>query len=303
MRARLLLVTLALLLAVPAAATQEPDDPPDLELNADAVIVNVVVTRGAEFATGLTAADFTVAEDGHPQKIATFGAESTPFAAAILLDTSGSMENRLRFARVAAARFMERARPLDRVGLYLFGAKVRRLQDFVPGGRDLHDGVWDTSAEGVTKMYDAIGEAVDALGTRQEVRRAIVLLSDGADFGSRLSYDDAVRRAQAAGITVYAIDVAPIGAAPVLRKQEEMQARAIMRGLAGKTGGQFFVSKNGTDVSDAFSRIVDEIGHQYTLTYISTNEKRDGAYRTISVKCARPGVQIRARDGYQAPTR
>lgn len=297
---RLALLLLALAFVAPAGA-QDHDDPPDIELEVDLVIVNVVVTRGQQYATGLTMADFSIAEDGRPQQIQSFGAESTPFAAAILLDTSGSMEYKLRLARVAAARFMERARPEDRISLYLFGSHVRRLQDFTPGGRDLHDGVWDTSAEGVTKMHDAVGEAVDALEGRAEVRRAIILISDGADFGSALNYDEAVRRAQAAGVTAYTIDVAPVGGAPVLRQSEGLQARSILRGLADKSGGQFFVSKNGSDLGEAFARIVEELGNQYTLTYQSTNAKRDGAYRKIAVTCARDGVKLRARDGYTAP--
>jgi VWFA-related protein len=295
------------LLAFPTVRAQNPTTPqdkdsvPDVTLRNDTVLVNVVVTQGQNYAGGLTAADFAVTEDGAPQRIDNFFTEQTPFAAAILLDTSGSMEYKLRLARVAAARFMDRAKPEDRVAVYLFGSEVRRLQDFTAGGRELDDSLWDTSAKGITKMYDCVGEAADALAKRQEFRRAILLLSDGADSGSGATYDGALRRALAAGVTIYTIDLDPIGGTATLDDQMEIQARGILKGFAEKSGGKFFSSKGGTDLNDAFSQIVDEIGHQYTIAYSPTNQKHDGSWRKIGVTCARRGVKLRARDGYHAP--
>lgn len=303
-RIALLAILTTMLVSLPAARAQNPgpDKDVEFELRNDTVLVNVVVTQGSKFTGGLAAADFAVTEDGAPQKIDYLFTEETPFAAAILLDTSGSMEYKLRLARVAAARFTDRTRADDRVAVFLFGSSVKRLQDFKPGGRDLDDGLWDTSADGITKMYDCIGQAADALGTRQESRRAILLLSDGADYGSGTSYDTAVKRALASGVTIYTIDLAPIGGSPTLNKQSEMQARGVLKGLADKSGGRFFASKGGSDLADAFGQIIDEIGHQYTIAYSSSNSKRDGTWRKIGVTCVRKGVQIRARDGYQAPT-
>ncbi len=286
----------------PARAGGCQDQAPDLELRNDTVLVNVVVTQGKSFATGLTAADFRLSEDGSPQTIDNFYTEKTPFAAAILLDTSGSMEYRLRLARVAAARFMDRARPDDRVALFLFGTEVKVLQDFTPGGRDLDDSLWGTSAEGTTKMFDCVGLAADKLAKRAEFRRAILLISDGADYGSALTYDSSLRHALAAGVTIYSIDLTPVGGDSTLGQSGEVQARAILRGLAEKTGGKYFSSAGGTELNGAFSEIIDEIGHQYTLSYSPTNTKRDGSWRKIGVTCSRSGVKIRARDGYQAPS-
>jgi Ca-activated chloride channel family protein len=283
---------------VPAA---DDDRKADVELRNDTVLVNVVVTDGHQFTTGLTPGDFGVTEDGVRQKIDTLYAEETPFAAAILLDTSGSMELKLRLARVAAARFMDRARPEDHVAVYLFGSEVKRLQDFTPGGRDLDDSLWGTSAEGVTKMYDCVSQAAAALGGRGEVRRAILLISDGADFGSAATYDSALRRALAAGATIYTVDLAAVGGGSVLSSADEMQARSVLKSLAERSGGKYFASKGGSDLSESFGQIVDELGHQYTLAYSPTNAKRDGTWRKISVTCARQGVRLRAREGYQAP--
>lgn len=280
---------------------QDPDDP-IVVLNTEVVLVNVVASRKDGFATGLDRTDFEVTENGVPQTIEFFGAETTPFAVAILLDTSGSMEFKFRLARMAGARFMDRVRASDRVAVYLFGSDVRRVQDYTPGGRDLDDSVWDASAKGITKMYDAVSAASKHLADRPEQRRAILLLSDGADYGSGESYDDAVQAAQAAGVTVFGIDLAPIGESGSLSRAEELRARAILSGFAEKTGGRFFATKsNGTGLNEAFEQIVDELGHQYTIGYSPTNLKRDGTWRAIAVTTAKPGVRLRARSGYRAP--
>jgi VWFA-related protein len=197
---------------------------------------------------------------------------------------------------------MDRVRPTDRVAVFLFGSDVRRVQDFTPGGRDLDDSVWDASAKGITKMYDAVTEASKQLAERPEQRRAILLLSDGADFGSGESYDDAVQAAQAAGVTVFGIDLAPIDQSGSMSRSDELRARGILTGFSDKTGGRFFATKsNGTGLNEAFEQIVDELGHQYTLGYSPTNLKHDGKWRAIAVTSGQPGLRIRARSGYRAP--
>ena len=286
-----------------ASTGQDPDEP-TVVLNTDVVLVNVVAMRKDGFASGLEQADFQVSENGVLQTIEFFGAESTPFSVAILLDTSGSMEFKFRLARVAAARFMDRVRPSDRVAMFLFGSDVRRVQDYTPGGRDLDDSVWDASPKGITKMYDAVVEASNQLADRPEQRRAILLLSDGADYGSGASYDDALLAAQAAGVTVFGIDLAPIDSSGSISRTDEFRARGILNGISEKTGGRFFSTKsNGSGLNEAFDQIVDELGHQYTLGYSPSNLKRDGTWRAISVTSPRPGLRLRARSGYRAPAR
>lgn len=296
-------VLVAALAGASTAREQQDPDEPTVVLNTEVVLVNVVATGKSGFETGLTAADFAVTENGTPQSIEFFGAETTPFAVAILLDTSGSMEFKFRLARVAAARFMDRVRSTDRVAVYLFGSDVKRAQDYSPGGWDLDDSLWDASPKGITKMYDGITQASESLASRPEQRRAILLLSDGVDFGSGKSYDDAVNKALAAGVTVFGIDLAPISAEPSLSRSDEMRARGILSGISSKTGGRFFSTKsNGTGLNEAFDQIIDELGHQYTIGYSPTNLKRDGTWRAIGVTSSRPGLRLRARTGYRAPS-
>lgn len=312
MNQRLSLMTAVLAIAVPfgavtgrpsAPVSRQDGDEPAVVLNAEVVLVNVVVTRDNGFVGGLTASDFRLTEDKVGQTIDYFGAEKTPFAVTILLDTSGSMEFKFRIARVAAARFMDRASADDRVAVILFGSDVIQAQDFTAGGRDLNDSLWDVSAKGITKMYDGLSKAAVGLAARPEQRRAVLLLSDGADFGSAVSYDAALRTILGAGATVYAIDLAPIGQTQALTRSEEMRARSVLSALATRTGGRFFPMKSdGSGLNEAFDQIIDELGHQYTLGYAPTNVKRDGTWRSISVTTAIPGAKVRARNGYQAPS-
>ena len=277
------------------------EDGPQIELRTDLILVNAVAKRGHGWAQGLGRADFSLAEDGVPQELAFFGAEETPFAAAILLDVSGSMEHRFSLARTAAARFLDRTRPEDQVAVYTLGSEVRRIQDFTPGRRDITDTVWDTRADSTrSRIYDCLDEAAAALATRAEQRRAILLLSDGADSGSGTSYDGALRRALAAGVTVYTIDFAPVGGKRMATGPGDLIARGVLRGLAEKSGGRFFASRGGSDLNAAFAEIIDELSHQYTLGYYSSNPRRDGRWRRIELTSKQPGVTLHARPGYNA---
>jgi len=276
-------------------------DDDTIELRSDVVIVNVVARRQDAFATGFTRTDFVVTEDGKPQEIAFFGAESTPFAAAVLLDTSGSMENKLTIARAAVARFSDRTRRDDTLSVFAFGNDVRQVQDFGPARREVSDALWDMVADGNTKIYDCVDAAVDALAKRPERRRAIILLSDGADNGSRVSRDVALNKALAAGVTIYTIDIAPSRGPNSLSQKDQILARATLHGLSDKSGGKFFPLKGGADLDSAFVEIVDELGHQYTIGYYPSNVRRDGKWRRIGVTTNRSGVSLRAREGYMAP--
>ncbi len=274
---------------------------PEFTLRTEVVLVNVVATRGGGFVSGLKRDAFLVKEDGVEQAIEFFGAEDTTFAAAILLDRSMSMAFKFSLARAAAARFAEAVRPQDRVAVFLFGSEVQRVQDFTPGKSDIADAIWDSEPKGNTKMYDAVVSAAGALAVRPEPRRAVLLISDGADFGSSANFDTAVRKVLRAGVTVYAVDLAPAGGRSTLSASMAVQGSMTLRGLAERSGGRYFASPGGSNLNEAFEQIVEEMSHQYTLGYYPTNTRRDGKWRKISVSIKGAGVDVRARPGYQAP--
>ncbi|MBK8316802.1 MAG: VWA domain-containing protein [Acidobacteria bacterium] len=283
------------------ACAAGPDDE-IISLETNLVVLNVTVTdarAGARerYVSGLQAEDFNVFEDNARQKIESFGFEETPFASAILLDTSASMERKLSLERAACANFVEGIREGDCFAIFSFGnAKVRKLQDFTEI-RDIPDAVWDMRADGNTPLYDAIAQASEALAGRRERRRAILIVSDGADTQSRVSLDQALRKALAAHVLVYSVDMSD---ASVYGSAGRDSGAEVLKSLAVKTGARFFKSPGGSQLREAFSSTVEELRHQYTITYESTNDRQDGKWRAVSVKVKDPLLNLRTRQGYYA---
>jgi len=283
-------------------SSQKGDDP--VALHSDLVVVNLIVTDAkGQYAHGLTAKSFKILEDEASQPIDSFLAEETPFAAAILIDTSASMDYKFGLVRAAAASFIDHIREDDQVAVYGFNDQIRMFQDF----SDLHDiseYVWDAKAENNTRLYDCADEAILALEKRSEKRKAILLISDGWDTTSRkASFDSVMKKSLARGIVIYTIDLiedsARLGSGSetvgLRRGQSEM------REFAGQTGGRYLHTPQGDKLEEAFGGIVDELRNQYTITYYSTNPKRDGRWRKLNVVVSQPGLNTRTRKGYWAP--
>jgi Ca-activated chloride channel homolog len=283
----------------PSATTvhrwQSQDQDDVVRVSTDIVIVNVtVLDKTGKFVTGLKRGDFQVLEDGAEQKVATFTSEETPFAAAILLDTSGSMESRLTLGRSAAIRFLDGLRDLDVAAVYNFDTKVEQLQDFSPG-RDLPQKAFGLQSRMMTSLNDAVLRAADDLTKREEKRRAIVVLSDGGENYSRASSGKALDHAMQASATIYAVNMSPEG------PSRDIAAKGILKNFAEKSGGRYIDSPGGQALRDAFAEIAAELGHQYTITYRPTNHAHDGKWRAIELKVSRADVTARTRKGYKAP--
>src|SRR5215217_6667415 len=296
MRSILFLLAVLCLSAVVVAA--QDDDV--VRVNTDLVVLNVSVTdKTGQYVKGLKLSDFKVYEDGvevQPNTIAGFSLQESPYAAVVLLDSSGSMEARFSLARSAAIRFLDGLRPEDVAAVYRFDSKVERVQQF-SGGRDLAPMAYAIRAKGMTTLHDAIVEAAKKLAERPEVRKAIVVLSDGMDTFSKASSDKAVESALAIGASIYAVDMSSLEVAGSTRRQ----SAASLKGFAEKTGGRFIETPGGPALRDAFTGIADELGQQYTISYRPVNTKRDGKWRALEVKVQRADLTVRTRKGYRAP--
>src|SRR5829696_4625940 len=296
MRSVLFLLAVLCLGAVVVAA--QDDDV--VRVNTDLVVLNVSVTdKTGQYVKGLKLSDFKVYEDGvevQPETIASFSLHESPYAAVVLLDSSGSMEARFSLARSAAIRFLDGLRPEDVAAVYRFDSKVERVQEF-SGGRDLAPMAYAIRAKGMTTLNDAIVEAAKTLADRAEQRKAIVILSDGMDTSSKASSAKALESALAVGASIYAVDMTSLDVADSTRHQ----SAASLKEFAEKTGGKFIATPGGPALRDAFTGIAEEIGHQYTISYRPVNKKHDGKWRTLEVKLSREDLTVRTRKGYRAP--
>jgi len=261
------------------------------------VVMNAWVTDVSGKAVGgLNLKQFHVFEDGTEQAIQTFEAEETPFAAVILIDTSGSMEERVSLARAAAIQFLGGLRADDVASIYNFDSKVDLIQDF-SNSHDMLDRIFELKAVGMTVLNDAIYKAAEVLSKRPEKRRAIIVLSDGADTQSGKSAEKALRAALAVNATIYAVDMS----ATDLKASEKAQNRGALTTFADKSGGRYIETPGGIAMRDAFRRIVEELGQQYTIAYQPSNTAKDGKWRAIRLVISRPNLTIRTRKGYNAP--
>jgi Ca-activated chloride channel family protein len=273
------------------------DDDEVIKVDTSNVIVNAAVTdaKGRPVG-GLKQNQFKLFVDGAEQEILSFTTEATPFAAVILLDTSGSMEQRVSLARSAAMQFLDGLRADDVTAIYNFDSKVSLLQDF-SNSRDVREAIFDLKAQGMTVLNDAIFKAAQELSNRPEKRRAIIVLSDGADTKSAKSGDKALKAALSANASIYTVDMSSVD----LNGKERMQNQGALKNFAEKSGGRFVKTPGGIAMREAFKNIVAELGRQYTLSFQPPESKSDGKWHAIELKHANPELTIRTRKGYNAP--
>lgn len=285
------------ILVISVAAQSDNEDV--VSVDSSVVVVNAtIVDSNRRHVPGLKQSQFAIFEDGVEQDISFFAAEETPFAAVILLDTSGSMEQRVSLARSAAIRFLDGLREDDVAAIYRFDSKVSLVQKF-SNSRDVSDTLFDLKADGMTALNDAVYQAAHDLTTRPEKRRAIIVLSDGADTFSGRSADKALKAALAANALIYTVDMS----SAETQGRQRAQNQGLLRSFAEKTGGTFISTPGGIAMREAFQKIVAELGVQYTLAYQPKNLAKDGRWRSIELRVAKPNLTIRTRKGYHAGKR
>ena len=281
---------------------QDDDEP--IKIESSIVVLNATITDAkGKFVNNLKQNQFQIFEDGKEQKIESFQAEQVPFAAVILIDSSGSMTvrdsnlvfERVRVARAAAISFLDYLRPDDLVAIYRFDSKVEQVQDF-SSNRDAPESIFDMKADGMTALNDAIYKASEELAKRSEKRKAIIVLSDGGDTNSRYSAEKALKRAIAASATIYTVDISTI------EERTRYQNTSILKNFADKSGGRFVSAQNGQALRETFKNLAEELRSQYTITYQPTNSAKDGKWRSIEMKTNKTDLTVRTRKGYNAPT-
>lgn len=293
--------------------TQQP-------LKVQVTLVNVFATvrdKRHAIISDLSEKDFKILEDGQEQKIAFFSKEvNLPITLGILIDTSGSMSRILPAEQDAASRFVrEVLRKNDLAMVISFDFDVDLLADFtqdtsilerairrtqissVSGGGVVTPGPIPQSQGGGTNLYDAIYLAChDELAT-EAGRKAVVVLTDAEDTGSRLKVTDAIEAAQRSDAVIHVLLLTDTGFYMGLG----YGGSSVAHKMAEETGGRVIDVHNEKTLEKAFDELSQELRSQYVLGYYPTNTKRDGTFRKITVQMERPDLKVLARKGYYAP--
>lgn len=250
--------------------------------------------------------DFTILDRGTPVKIEHFESSPASLAVAIVLDTSQTMEgDKLEEARSAALAFVKELNPKDQVMVVPFSEEATIASPLSADHTKALAVISRLSASGGTALYDAIWTASRALAvTPPEVRRVVLLLSDGRDEassglepGSFHTLDEAVHASHNADATVFSVG---LGAA--LERETDFTGRQttaqVLQKLARSTGGTFQAVTRWTRIGRAFRDILDELRYQYSLGYLPDPPHPGESWRTIQVQVNRPDYKIRTREGY-----
>ena len=273
----------------------------------DLVALSVVVIDGHDrFVSGLTADDFVVSEDGLPQPVSFFSAAAVPMDLALLLDTSASMVDKMEVVHEAATGFVSSAKPGDRVTIVDIKDGVRVLHPLDEDLEGARTAIRSTSARGGTALYNGLymtlKEMVKRRRTNDEIRRqAILVLSDGDDTASLVGFDDVMDVAKQSGIAVYTITLrTAMQRLLAYGKHSPVSSEFAMRALAQETGARAFFPQAAAELTGVYGIISDELASQYSIGYIPTNPRRDGAYRRVTVRVTQPDMRTRTRAGYVA---
>lgn len=296
-----------------------------------------VLDREGRFISDLRREQFNVFENGVEQKLAYFEPTEKPFTVALLLDTSGSTFFHLWEIKEAAINFAKQLRPQDRVLVVTFDRLVMLLTEATNDLNVVTEVIQRNAITGFsTRLYDALDLVIKARLNKIDGRKAIVLFTDGVDTGSyQATYESTVREVEELDALIYPIQYdttdfvdaqtrtnttietttikgrnfpprsssrvtygTPKASGPGTSIGDYKLADQYLHKLATKTGGQLYLANDRTQLSEAFSKIAEELRHQYSLGYYPQTTLHSGERREIKVRVDQPNVAVRARDSY-----
>jgi Ca-activated chloride channel homolog len=276
-------------------------------------LVATVMDHHRNFITDLDQADFKVLEDGTPQDIRYFGRETDlPLRIGILLDTSNSIRPRLDFEKDAALDFLQHVlrRNKDQAFVMTFDNEPEVIQDYTGDLALLTDAIRKQRAGGGTALNDAIYRAAEKLtnppipkGANPEIRRVLVVISDGNDNLSDHALSESVEAAIRAEAVIYCISTNTDWLAIEGDKPHKMHVEGgdkVLEQFAEQSGGRVFYPYKVDDLAQSFVDIGEELRSQYFIAYSPNNPQATGQYRKIEVDLAQKGLTVRTRKGYYA---
>jgi Ca-activated chloride channel family protein len=305
-RGKLIIVTLALTLTAGMIGVGAQDTQPPVAAFRSSIdlvrVAAVVRDRKGRFVQDLKTHDFEVVDDGHHRAISDLQTDISGVSIAILFDVSGSMEGRLPNAREAATQVLAWLDPSrDEAAVYTFDTHLDERTPFTVGLKSLPLSMDRLIPFGATSLHDAIALTAKRVGAREGRRRAVVVLTDGADNASRLRPENVSAIASEIDVPVYLFGIVP----SIDNPSEDTAASSVehspftgpLADLAAWTGGHVFVASSPGQRSVAARQIIDELRHQYLIAFESSGTP---GWHPLVVRARNKDLTVRARSGYVA---
>jgi VWFA-related protein len=302
----LTIVTVLLMPAVTCAQQTAAGAPPDvrytISVNVEEVVLHATVrNRKGTPVAGLGKRNFQLFEDRVPQSIKHFGHEDIPVTVGIVIDNSGSMRPKRAEVIAAALAFAASSNPQDQMFLVNFNERVSfglpPNMLFTDQPDQLKTAMGTVIADGRTALYDAVAVALEHLKKGNRDKKVLIVVSDGADNASRLAKKQMLAIATQSNAIIYSLGIYE-------PDDPENRDPQVLSALSKASGGEAYFPESLGDVQPICERIAHEIRNQYTISYIPTNQKPDGTYRTIQLRAASDegrGLAVTTRAGYVAP--
>ncbi len=300
----------------PQNVQEQKKDQEPFKIGVEVNLVTVPVTvrkPGGGFVNGLRQSAFQILEDREPQEIVSFAQEGVPTRIAVVLDTSGSVRYEWGSIKYSTKKFIEHLKAEDKFSLVTFEEDTRLKMDWGNESKRLDQVLTSVYCKGGTALWNAIYVVCTEVFKDIREKKAMIIMSDGLDNGSSVSYSEMLDAAIRSEAMIYVVskteavrssimfDMAQQKIYDNIPQELFVQADLALRKLAYETGGRVLYPNSFGQLDNIYAEVDEELRNQYTLGYISTNKVKDGGYRRIQVGVAESGVLLSARPGYYAP--
>jgi Ca-activated chloride channel family protein len=282
-------------------------DAPEAHLHIDASLVLIPVQVSTEIGapiTQLTKQNFRIFEDGVEQTITHFAMDDAPISIGIVFDSSGSMQKKMHKSIEAAATFFKTANPQDEFFLIDFNERPHLVVGFTPDSADVYRRISRTKPFGRTALFDAIEMAVHEMKHAKNQRKAIVIVSDGGDNRSRMTFGAVKSLMREADVQMYSMGIFDPEETPKLPR-EEQEGPKLLDELTELTGGRNYRIDNLDELPNISARIGMQLRNQYVIGYTPSHGDRDGRYRRVKLSLVGqpelPKLRVQYRTGYTPP--
>jgi Ca-activated chloride channel homolog len=301
----------------PLPVTPSPPPPPPpgmvpqtqhgvIKSNVDLVVLHTtVVDDRGNFVSDLKQDSFRVFEDKVEQKLSVFSREDVPVTMGLVVDNSGSMREKRAQVAAAALTFVKTSNPQDEAFVVNFNDEyyLDINEDFTSDQRELNDALERIDSRGSTALYDAIIGSLDHVKKGHKDKKVLLVITDGDDDASRMTFPFTVKAATQSNAAIYAIGVLSDDDRKSNKKMVRRSKKDLAT-LAEATGGMAYFPENLADVEAVCTQIARDIRNQYTLGYYPTNSAKDGTFRNVQVQLlptkGHGKLSVRTRTGYYA---